>query len=392
MQNTRNVGATARLIILTAARLIIDIGYRLVFPFLPEIARGLNVSVTDVQRLIGWRGIGSLLGIFIVPLSERFGRRPFLLLSYLLFTVGTAVVVVYPSYWLFGLSLVLAGLGKALFGVNVHATIADTVPYEVRGRSTAVLEMSWGLSFLVGAPLAGWFIARFGWQSPFAVLAIAGFGLLGLMWRYIPESHEKTSRDSPSHQPVLQMLKEHPSILAAAFFVMCNMWGNQLLFISYADWMEQRFALTLGGLGLSAIVIGCSELLGEGFVSGFSDRIGKKRFVVIAGLAASVCYALVPFIATSRWMALVALFVTFFMFEMSVVGALPIYTELAPKARTIALAATGLGSPLGRSLGAFMAPLITQWGGFQAISLASAVITLMGILVLWAGVKENEGH
>lgn len=387
MSNAQETTSRTPLLILTAARLLLNTSHRMLYPFLPELSREIGVSLEQMQKLIGWFGGVGLLGSFAVPLSERFGRKPFLLIGYLIFVVGCVSIFIFPTYWVFSSALISIAFAKVLFVANVHATIADIVPYARRGRSIALLELSWGLSLLLGAPAAGWLIARYGWQSPFAVFAVLGLLNLALMGRYIPESHTRTSRTAADHQPVWQTIKAHPSIIAATIYLVCNKWGAQLVFVSYANWMEQEFAVTLGTLGISAVVIGLSELIGEG-LCGFSDRIGKKRFVVFAGSLLVICYGVMPLIGRTLETAFIALFMTFLLYEMAVVGALPIYTELAPKARTVVLALVGMASSFGGAIGSFTAPVLSQIGGFQAVSSAAALIMLVGIVAMWLGVKD----
>jgi predicted MFS family arabinose efflux permease len=137
----------------TLARLTINIGHRMVYPFLPAIARGLNISLQTAGVLMTARAAVGL--------------------------VAAAFVVVLPRYPVVAVGFVLLGLSKVIFDPSLHAYLADRVPYRRRGRAIAFTELAWGGAILVGAPAMGWIIAQSGWSAPFA--ALVGMGLIGLI-------------------------------------------------------------------------------------------------------------------------------------------------------------------------------------------------------------------
>ena len=105
------------------------------------------------------------------------------------------------------------------------------------------------------------------------------------------------------------------------------------LCVVYGDWMEPTFSLGLTGLGLATTLRGVAELTGE-LTAGWSvDRFGKRPVVAIGGVLTAVVFLLIPFTVGSLTTALAALVAVFFFFEITVVGALPLLTELVPEAR-----------------------------------------------------------
>ncbi|MEJ2749792.1 MAG: hypothetical protein P8183_18070, partial [Anaerolineae bacterium] len=89
---------SVQLVVITFARLLLNTGLRMVYPFAPALARGLGVELTSVYQLITLRNFSGFFSPVFGPLSERYGRRLVMAGAILLFGVGTAVVVIWPAY------------------------------------------------------------------------------------------------------------------------------------------------------------------------------------------------------------------------------------------------------------------------------------------------------
>ena len=133
---------------------------RMTYPFLPAIARGLDVSLVSVAQLIALRSFAGFLSPLFSPLSERFGRRLILALSMVVFSIGCLIVFLWPVYWILGVALVITGVSKVVYDPAMQSYLGDVVPYEKRGKAIGITESSWAGALLVGAPLIGLVIAR----------------------------------------------------------------------------------------------------------------------------------------------------------------------------------------------------------------------------------------
>ncbi|MGH2538261.1 MAG: MFS transporter, partial [Candidatus Promineifilaceae bacterium] len=128
---------------LTFGRLLINTGVRMVYPFLPELARGLNAPLLSLSRLVTLRSAVGLFSPLFSPLSERYGRRPAMAAAMLLLALGCAVAAVWPRFWALGLALAGLGLSKVIYDPAMLAYIGDRVPYRQRGRAISATELSW---------------------------------------------------------------------------------------------------------------------------------------------------------------------------------------------------------------------------------------------------------
>jgi predicted MFS family arabinose efflux permease len=373
--------------ILMLGRLVLNTGLRMTYPFLPELARGVGTSLTAVSHLVALRAFSTFLGPLFGPLSERFGRRPVMSLALLLFGLGGLVVLIWPSYWALGVSLSIMGLAKVIFDPAMMAYLGDTVPYAGRGKAMAVTELGWAGSFLLGVPLIGFAIQRQGWSAPFFWLALSGGIMALLVWRILPKV-PAGSHTQRSASPTFRVLMRRPIVWAAVAYVGLAMGANELILIVYGDWMETGFGLSLATLGLAAGVIGTAEIVGELFAGWSVDRFGKRPVIITTGLLNVAMYLIIPYTGYSLSAALASLFALFLFFEITVVGGIPLLTEIAPDARAVLLSTTMAAGGLGRATGAWLGPIIWQNAGLEGTGLAGALCMLAATLILARWMRE----
>jgi predicted MFS family arabinose efflux permease len=87
-------------------------------------------------------------------------------------------------------------------------------------------------------------------------------------------------------------------------------------------------------------------------------------------------------------MALASLFVLFLFFEMTVVGGVPLMTELVPGARGVVMSVILATGGMGRAIGALIGIGIWKSGGFQAVGLVTGVVMLLSVVILFIWVRE----
>jgi predicted MFS family arabinose efflux permease len=371
---------------LVATRLVLNTAHRLAYPFLPAISRGLGVSLAQGGLLISARSVAGLATPLLVATAGRGERRRrTLAVGLALFVLGAAVTAAAGVYAGALAGFALLGLAKPVFDISGHAYIADRTPYRGRARYLALFETTWALALLVGAPVAGWLIARLGWQAPFwAVAALALVALAALPWVVDPD----VGRDPGVPISRLRFDRSAVLLLAAVFLLM---FAAEVSFVVFGAWLEDRFDLSLVALGGAATAVALAELAGEGGSFALTDRLGPRRSASI-GLA--ICIAafagLGPASGSLGW-GLAVLVVAFFGFEFAIVSALPLATEVAPDARARFLALLVVALSASRAIAAAVGPALFSWGGFAANSTASATAGALALTALLLGVEERHG-
>lgn len=116
------------LVAFTAVRTVVNTGYRMVYPFLPLIARGLGVELTDVALAITARSSLGLASPSLGSFADVMGRRRTMVFGLALFGAIRLIVGAWPTLPALFLSLILAAAGKLILDPAVGAYLGDRVP------------------------------------------------------------------------------------------------------------------------------------------------------------------------------------------------------------------------------------------------------------------------
>lgn len=375
--------------VLTFARFLQNTLLRIVYPFAPAFARGLGVPVATIYLIVSLRNLLGLFSPLLAPLPERYGRRVVMSAALLIFGVVSLLVVGVPVVWTLGIAIITAGILKVIFDPAMQSYLGDVVPYHQRGKALSVTEFAWSGAFLVGAPLTGWLIAHQGWPAPFLWLGVGGLAAAVLLWRVLPPAGKGQGR-AVGATYTWQALRQYPVIWAAALYMMLALVAQETLFIVYGAWMETTFSLSLTSLGLATTLIGLAEMGGEATAGWSVDRFGKRPVVILCGLLNAAIFLIIPLSTGSLATAMIVMIALFFTFEIAIVGAIPLLTELVPSERVVVMS-MGLGAmAAGRTIGSIIGPFVWARAGMTGNSAISAVMMLLAVLVLARWLREGK--
>jgi DHA1 family tetracycline resistance protein-like MFS transporter len=213
-----------------------------------------------------WAMMQFLVAPVMGALSDRFGRRPVLLLSCLGLGLDYMLMAWAPTLWLLFIGRVISGITAASFA-TAAAYIADVTPPEKRAASYALFGAAWGFGFVLGPAVGGALSVAYGLRVPFWVSA--GLTLLNAAYGYfvLPESLPKESRKPfawSRANPLgsLRLLRSHPELLSLASIILLYQLAHQVLqsvFVYYAmyryGWRESRVGYTLMAVGIASIIV-----------------------------------------------------------------------------------------------------------------------------------------
>lgn len=309
MKFSRHGNAALGFIFVTV--LIDIIGFGIIFPVIPKlIAKFVGGDISTAAEYGGWLiFVYALMQFICAPilgnLSDRYGRRPVLLIS--LFTLGIDCVFMAfaPTiFWLF-IGRIIGGMTGGCYSV-ASAYIADISSPEKRSQNFGLLNAAFGLGFIIG-PVLGGLLVKWGTHVPFLVAGTLSF--LNVLYGYfvLPESLSKERRRTfewRRSNPIgsFVQLKKFPVIaglLIAFTFVyiaghsMESVWAYYT--IELFSWDEEMIGYSLGFLGLMlALVQGVLARI-------ILPKIGDKKAIYIR--LTIECFALLLFaFATQSWM------------------------------------------------------------------------------------------
>ncbi|NNC90978.1 MAG: MFS transporter, partial [Acidimicrobiia bacterium] len=341
--------------LLAATRLVLNTGYRLVYPFLPAISRGLGVSIGQAGVLVSARNLAGATTPAIVAASRR-NARTLIVLALSLFGVGAAITSATSVFWGAFIGFVLMGIGKPAFDVGAMTYVADRTPYARRARFLSMLELTWAGGLLVGAPVVGWLINRWGWEAPFWVIAALA-AVAGLLTFRLLEGARAGDGDGTS-RPALDRSAKALLLVFLLFSA-----AAELVIVVLGSWLELEFGLSIIELGVFAAVVGFSELSGESLTLVFADRLGKRRAVMTGIVVASTGFLAIGLFGGSLAGGLAAAALAFLGFEITIVSALPFASEVQPADRSRYLGLIQVAMASARAVGAVAGnPLFDTFG------------------------------
>lgn len=396
-----NTGLSFRRLIGTgmAAKLVVDIGSQIFNPFLPLIASGLGISVVELGRMVGLRSAMGIFAPFSGALSDRLGYRQVIRAALLLVASGCLLMALSNAPWMVMVAILLSGLGTSAFVPNLQAFVSSHLPYSLRARGLGMIEYSWALTGIFGLSLVGVLIAATSWRMPFLLLA-GGMLAMSFVFGAMPGGHRPPPAVSSVHrQTALYLVRRMLSIFlvgegwrstyATILSAMLSFFAAMQVMISHGAWLARQYSLDAAALGLVALVIGCFDLVASVAVSVFTDRIGKKRSVLI-GLGGSLAaYLALPFLDRGVIPAVLGIALARMFFEFNIVSYFPLLSEQVPAKRgqvmTLGTAITMIGS----TLAGFTGPWLYVNYGVAALAWtsAAAIVVALGIVLLF--VQEN---
>jgi MFS transporter, DHA1 family, tetracycline resistance protein len=275
--------------------LLLDVmGIGIIIPVIPKfISQLIGGDLSNASVYCGWMMFAFAIMQFLFSpvlgsLSDRYGRRPILLISLFGFGVDYLIIAFAPTVgWLF-VGRILAGIMGASF-TTASAYIADISTPEKRAQNFGLIGAAFGLGFIIG-PVLGGVLGQYGLRVPFLVAA----GLTFVNWAYgyfvLPESLHKRNRrrfDIRRANPIgsLIQLRKYPVISGMVASLVCVYvagFATQSTWTFFTmetfHWSESLVGYSLGLVGLlMAIVQG-------GLVRVINPWLGPVRSIYV-GLA-----------------------------------------------------------------------------------------------------------
>lgn len=274
------------------------VGFGIIIPVLPALIGSVgNLTLGEAAKIGGWMAAGYaaaqfLSGPLMGNLSDRFGRRPLLLLAIFGLGVDFLLHALAPNlFWLF-VGRLLAGFCGASW-VIANAFIADITAPADRGRAFGLMGAAFGLGFVIG-PAVGGLLGELGPRVPFYVAAAVSFANFLFGWFVLPESLAPQNRRAFEWRRAnpfgaFRIFATYPGVLPlcavmAAFFFFSSVYPAIWPF-----WAKANFGWSEAMVGLSLAMFGLIMAGFQGFLTGPAvARWGEVRVAVIGLACAAV--------------------------------------------------------------------------------------------------------
>jgi MFS transporter, DHA1 family, tetracycline resistance protein len=273
-------------------------------PLVVEFLGGDTARAAQVYGLFAtsWAFMQFVASPVLGAMSDRFGRRPIILLSIAGLGLDYVLMALAPTLgWLF-VGRVISGITSASFA-TAAAYIADVTPAEQRAKSFGLIGAAFGLGFVLGPALGG-LLGTISPRLPFWVsaalcLANALYGLVVLPESLPPERRAPRfswARANPVGS--LRLLRSHPELFGLAGVTLIYYVAHEVLPSSFVLYTTYRYGWDTRTVGLTLALVGiCTAIVSGGLVGPIVAKIGERR-AALAGLAfgamAFAAYGLAP--------------------------------------------------------------------------------------------------
>lgn len=291
---------------------VIDlVSFGIVIPMLPLYAREFGASGTVTGLLLSVFSLMTFLGMPVLGRwSDRYGRRPVLLVSIAGSVVAYVLFSAANSLWLLFVSRILAGVANSNLSV-AQAYLADIMPPAERAKGMGMIGAAFGLGFIFGPLITAIFSSEYFGEWRFALPGIIAAGLsainLWLAWFYLPESLPPEKRSPSPHSELFHwrgfiqaVRKPHLGPIIFLFFLVTLAYSN--IFVSLPLFVrEAPFALSAAEVSWIFAEIGMvSAAIQGGLIGRMSAAFGERRLVLVGTILMSIGFLGFP---VSAWPA-----------------------------------------------------------------------------------------
>lgn len=277
------------------------IGFGLIIPVLPGLIEEVGeIGLADAAVIGGWMFFAFSIAQFAFSpmmgnLSDRFGRRPLLLLAIFGLFVDYLFSAFAPSiFWLF-VGRAIAGLCGSSY-VIANAYIADVTAPEDRAKAFGMMGAAFGVGFVVG-PAIGGLLGEFGPRVPFFVAAGISAANFVYGWFVLPETLPVEKRRPFEWRRAnpfgtLKVFRRYSGVLPLCGVLGVFFFASSVYPAIWAFWGMAKFGWSVSMVGLTLAAYGIIAAIFQGGLSGVAvARLGEYR-VALIGLCVAVMAAL----------------------------------------------------------------------------------------------------
>ena len=301
-------------ILVTAMLDILALG--IIIPVLPQLIEQFTGSNGQAGAINGvfvalWAAMQFVASPIIGSLSDRYGRRPVILVSAAGLAADYVLMAVAPNLWWLALGRIIAGITSSSFS-TVFAYMADITQPEQRARAYGMIGAAFSAGFVAG-PLLGGAFGEWSPRAPFWAAAVLSgvafcYGCFILPESLPPERRMKFSWQRANPIGALRLLRSHHELFGLASIHFLLQFAHHVFAAVFVLYAAHRYSWAAWQVGAVLALVGVLDMCVQGFVVGpVVKRYGDRR-VLVAGLVGGAigvaCMGLAP---NGVWFALAML-------------------------------------------------------------------------------------
>ncbi|OWS71748.1 MFS transporter [Polynucleobacter aenigmaticus] len=367
--------------------------FMIMMPLGPEFIRELNINTHEFGLLLSsYTFAAAIAGIFATYFVDRFERRVLLLSLYACFIIATLVCGLAPDYHSLFIARAFAGAFGGILGSLVQTIIADSIPFERRGKALGTVMSAFSVSTVAGVPLSLLLannIPSLGWRAPFIFIALVSSLILYLGYRHIPKiaGHLGHTHEGSRLSQIWNIFFAHQHLRAFIFMALIMLTGFSV--IPYiALYLTSNVGIDNSYISLIYLCGGIATLMSSKLIGHLADRHGKvKVFRVLAVISLAPLLVTTNLMPVPLWVVLINSTAFFVLVSGRMIPAMAIVSQVVDaKIRGTFMSLVGSVQMLASGLASVIAGVVVTIGAdgkMEHYNLVGYGAAACGLLTFW---------
>ncbi len=358
-----------------------------------QFIKALSINAHEFGLLLSaYTFAAAIAGVFATYYVDRFERRDLLLRLYVFFMIATVACGFAPNYHLLFVARACAGAFGGILGSLVQTIIADSIPFERRGKALGTVMAAFSVSTVAGVPLSLFLANRIeslGWRAPFLFIGLISGLILYIGYRNIPKisGHLHHPQEGSRFRQIYEILIAHHHLRAFVFMGLIMITGFSV--IPYiALYLTSNVGIANSYISLIYLCGGVATLLSSRFIGHMADQYGKVKIFRVLAIV-----SLIPLIVTTNlepvplWVVLINSTAFFILISGRMIPAMAIASQFVePKIRGTFMSLVGSIQMLASGIASVLAGVIvtiTADGKMEHYNIVGYGAAFCGLLTFW---------
>ena len=367
--------------------------FMIMMPLGPEFIKVLNINTHQFGLLLSsYTFAAALAGFFATYYVDHFERRKLLLILYAFFIIATVACGLAPNYETLFIARAFAGAFGGILGSLVQTIVADSIPFERRGKALGTVMAAFSVSTVAGVPLSLFLaeqIPYLGWRAPFMFIGLISTLIMYVGYLHIPKikGHLDHVHDGSRLNQIFKIMIAPKHIKAFIFMGLVMMTGFSV--IPYiALYLTTNVGINNSYISLVYLCGGVATLMSSRFIGHMADRYGKvKVFKVLAIISLIPLLVVTNLSVTPLWIVLINSTAFFILVSGRMIPAMAMVSQVVEsKIRGTFMSLIGSMQMLASGIASVSAGMVVTIGAdgmMQHYNLVGYGAAVCGLLTFW---------
>lgn len=367
----------------------------IIAPILPQLGVQLDIPEAVLGTLI--TAYAFMVGIFALltgPVSDRVGRRQILLYGTLAMTIALALHAVATGYTSMLVIRAVAGAAGGVLSGSAVSYIGDYFPYERRGWANGWVMSGAATGQIVGIPLGTILSESVAFYAPFLLFSVSMAITFVFVWKFLPQPDIERNTTPIG---VVGALRQYSSMLqrsdiAAASLAYFVMFLSISMYVVYLPtWLTETFSIGARDIATMFLIGGVANVITGPKAGNISDKIGRKRMILISCIGTSVVMFSTTFVVVRFPIVYALYFVIMVLVAMRISPFQALLSEIvsgnnrgALMSLTVSLGQIGFG------VGGAVAGFTYTVSGYTSNTILASIFVLAAGIIIYRYIPEPQ--